>query len=98
MSAWTYGAEFAPGRYSLPRVRSIASDGAVIAHVNCGFGDGENQAKLIAAAPDMAEALRLAEQRIEQLCSTVNTLAKFRKVRAADFAEEIRAALAKAGL
>lgn len=40
-------------------------------------------------------ALRLAEQRIVELCGTVNVLAKFRKVRAEDYAADIRAALAR---
>lgn len=43
----------------------------------------------------LLRVLRRAEQRIEQLCSTVNTLAGFRKVRVADFAEEVRAAIEK---
>lgn len=54
---WTYGQEFEPGRYGLTRVRSIACDGAVIAHVNCAFGDGEEQAKLIVDAPAMMALL-----------------------------------------
>lgn len=35
------------------------------------------------------KALELARQRIEQLCSIVNTLAKFRKVMVANFLEDI---------
>lgn len=46
--------------------------------------------------PDMLAVLKIADQRIAELCATVNTLAGFRKVRVDDYAEEIRAAIAKA--
>jgi hypothetical protein len=58
MSSWTFGEEFEPNQYGLTRVISIASEGAVIAHVNCGFGNGREKAKLMAALPEMVEALR----------------------------------------
>jgi hypothetical protein len=57
--------------------------------------EAEN-APIVAASPKMLDALHKAEQRIEQLCDIVNTLAGFRKVRADDFAEEIREAIRKA--
>lgn len=56
----------------------------------------ESDARLIAAAPEMLEALHKAQERISQLCETVNALAGFRKVRAYDFTEEVRAAIIKA--
>lgn len=56
---WTHGHEFEPGKYSLTKVISVASGGAVIAHVNCGFGNGEANASLIATAPAL---LALAKQ------------------------------------
>ncbi len=52
-----------------------------------------NKERLAAAAPALLEALKKDVQRIEQLCSTVNVLAGFRKVRTEDFTEGARAAI-----
>ena len=57
-SNWQFGKQFSPEPYGLSSVISIASEGAVIAHVNCAFGNGEANARLIAAAPDLLAALR----------------------------------------
>lgn len=57
MTKWEYGVEFDPV-YAMTTVRSISSEGRVIAHVNCAFGDGEENAKLIAAVPDLIETLQ----------------------------------------
>lgn len=75
----------------------IVSDTAVVALCKAAGGRKIANAHMMAAAPEMFEALRKAEQRIEQLCSMVNTLSgNPRKVRGADFSEPIRTALAKA--
>lgn len=57
---WVNGPEFKPGIYPLQDVISISAVNAseVVAHVNCGFGRGEYNARLIKAAPEMLEALR----------------------------------------
>lgn len=44
---------------------------------------------------DVREVLRWADRQITDLCATVNALAKFQKVRPEDYAEKVRAALAK---
>ena len=52
---------------------------------------------LIAAAPDMLAALKIAERRIAELARAVCVLAgNPKKVRADDYSEEIRAAITKA--
>jgi hypothetical protein len=52
-------------------------------------------AKLMAASPKLLEALRMADQRITELCKMVCHLSDNpRKVRAEDYAEEVRAAIA----
>jgi hypothetical protein len=62
------------------------------------FGtDAEANARLIAAAPDMLAALKIAERRIAELARAVCVLAgNPKKVRADDYSEEIRAVIAKA--
>jgi hypothetical protein len=55
---YSYGDAFAPGQWTMRTVRSVYAAGAVIAHVNCAWGNGEANAALIAAAPDLLEALR----------------------------------------
>ena len=60
MENWHKGEVFAPGRYGLSEVISVACDGAVIAHVNCSFGDGEEKAALISAVPELLHACELA--------------------------------------
>lgn len=54
---WDSGEEYQPGKYSLPSVVSVAAHGKVIAHVNCAWNNGDADARLIAAAPDMLAAL-----------------------------------------
>lgn len=55
---WAAGQEFRPARnFGLQNVISIAVSGEVVAHVNCGFGRGEENARLIAAAPELLNAL-----------------------------------------
>ena len=57
---WHYGKEFKPARgFGLQDVISISVQGQVVAHVNCGFNSGEQDARLIAVAPEL---LQLAEQ------------------------------------
>lgn len=56
--SWHMSDRFNTGRFALREVISISSEGAVLAHVNCMFGDGEQKARLIHASPDMLEALR----------------------------------------
>ena len=46
---WSHGAEFEPRGYGLQNVISVFARGAVIAHVNCGFGNGLANAALLAA-------------------------------------------------
>lgn len=54
-------------------------------------------ARLIAAAPAMLDALKVADQRIAQLCAMVCHLGSNpKKARAEDFADEVRAAIALA--
>ena len=59
----------------------------------------EGNARLIAAAPDLLDALVKSEQRIVQLCDLVNTLsnklALGNKVKTDDFADAARAAIAQ---
>lgn len=57
--------------------------------------DAAKYGKLLENAPELRDALKTADQRITELCAMVNTLAGFRKVRAEDYAEEIRSALAQ---
>jgi hypothetical protein len=52
---WHYGQEFKPGRCGLQDVISISVENQVIAHVNCGFNVGEQNARLITAAPALLE-------------------------------------------
>lgn len=64
-------------------------------------GRAENVGPLFAAAPEMRAALEASERNIVDLCQTVNILNKRlggtpRKVRAEDYAEKARAALATA--
>ena len=67
-----------------------------------GTGDGREQeqeanARLIAAAPKMLAALEIAERRIAELCRAVHVLSgNPKKVRAEDYAGEIREAIKKA--
>jgi tagatose-1,6-bisphosphate aldolase non-catalytic subunit AgaZ/GatZ len=51
---------------------------------------------LLAAAPDLLKALVKSEQNIIQLCNMVNQFAGFTKAHPDDFAEQTRAAIAKA--
>lgn len=54
--SWTVAGEpMTVGRYPLKNVIPIARDGAVIAHVNCAFGEtaARQEARLIVAAPDL---------------------------------------------
>jgi hypothetical protein len=44
--------------HPMRRVRAVVNKGAVLAHVNEAFGNGEDIASLIAAAPQMAQVLR----------------------------------------
>lgn len=56
-----------------------------------GFTDGVND-----TAPGLVEAAKIADRRIIELCATVCQLSgNPRKVRAEDYAEELRAALAE---
>lgn len=50
---------------------------------------------LIAAAPELLEALKDAKNKINQLCSTINVLCPG-KVHAVDFTELLNAAITKA--
>jgi len=52
-------------------------------------------AALIAAAPELLEALKVAERRTKELCNTINILSP-KKVRAIDWIEDIVSAIAKA--
>lgn len=60
--SWQHGDEFKPGKYGLQDVISIMVAGEVVAHINCGFGRGEDNARLIAAVPELLAALRLARE------------------------------------
>ena len=72
-------------------IEDTADDGGHVAYC------APANAPLIAAAPDMLAALKLAEQRIAELALTVCVLAgNPKKVRAADYSEEISAAITKA--
>lgn len=55
----------------------------------------DDDARIMASAPDLLAALEKSEQRIVQLCDIINVLSP-RKVRAEDFADQARAAIAKA--
>jgi len=56
---WEYTAEIDDNHYPITQMRAINNGrGRVVAHVACAFGDGEEVAKLIAAAPAMLAALR----------------------------------------
>jgi hypothetical protein len=76
---------------------------APVCSIDTEWGDEiwKANARLIASAPELLEALKKSEQRIIQLCETVNVLSKKtggieRKVRVEDFADVARAAIAKA--
>lgn len=54
---WQHGVEFDTGAYPMKRVIAVRISGCVVAHVNCGFGNGPANAALIAAAPELLAAL-----------------------------------------
>lgn len=55
---WYAGNEFMPNKFGhLPSVIAISATGEVVAHVNCGFGRGADNAALISAAPELLAAL-----------------------------------------
>ena len=80
------------------RVYKGVGDGPLIGRLaNRGKYETAANARLIAAAPDLVEALEIADRRIAELCEMICTLAgNPRKARAADYSEEVRAALAAA--
>jgi len=88
-------------RYSFDGQGVVKADGRMIAQDNpTNETSGQDLRELVRranAAPDMLAALDVANQRIAELCNMVCTLSgNPRKVRADDYAEEIRAAIAKA--
>lgn len=52
-----------------------------------------NNPPLTSREKRLVEVLRCADQRIAELCRTVNTIAGFRKTRAEDYADKVRAIL-----
>jgi hypothetical protein len=53
-----FGEEFKPGRYGLTSVIALARDGAVLAHVNCAWNNGEQIARQFAASDELLLVMR----------------------------------------
>ena len=75
--------------YPMSTMRSLNVNGMVLAHINAHY-DGEANARLIAAAPELLAALRLCVLKFSQLQDTEMTLGMARAL------DEARAAIAKA--
>lgn len=48
--------------YPMREVIPVSGNGRVIAHVNTAFGDGEEKARLIAAAPELLEFAKYVDR------------------------------------
>ena len=106
---WFVGEPFKPGHEG-PDVISVYARGEVVAHVNCAFGRGPDNAKLIGAAPVLAHQLANAVAVIETFINQARADAKQLKYsihgrKLADLADGARfhvdeaiAALTKAGI
>ena len=79
------------------RILMHGAGSAAVYSMGCDEIETEANARLIAAAPNMAKALEIADRRIAELCEMICTLAgNPRKARAADYSGEVRAALSAA--
>lgn len=75
---WSHGKPFEPGKHTMREVISVSAGSMVIAHVNTAWGNGQENARLIKAAPKMLEALyQIATADLSRLdCATLCNIAR----------------------
>lgn len=79
---WHAGNEFVPNKWQFPSLIAISASGEVVAHVNCGFGRGNANARLIAAAPELLAMLRALSTEAREWGAASNNCKVMREARA----------------
>lgn len=57
---WQAGKPFEPGEHTPKTVIAVSAHGGVIAHVNCGLGNGPEHARAIACLPELIAVVQRA--------------------------------------